>query len=157
MSQKVIELLNQARLAELEAIRQYMIHHYELEDKDMGKLASKIKEVAIAEMKHAEKLADRILFLKGEPASQTDASPKKGEEIPKLLATNVSLETKAVTMYNESAIICIAEKDHKSKDLFEELIADEEDHLNFFENIKDHVDRMGASYLASLTGKAEKG
>jgi bacterioferritin len=153
MSQKVIDLLNQARSAELGAISQYMIHHYELEDKDMGKLASKLKEVAIMEMKHAEKLAERILFLSGEPVSRPDAAPKKNQEIAALLATDVSLETKAVKMYNEAAAICVAEKDHKSKDLFEELIAEEEAHLNSFENIKNHVDKMGAAYLVTLTGK----
>jgi bacterioferritin len=151
MNQKVIDLLNKARSAELSAISQYMIHHYELEDKNFAKLASKVKKVAIAEMEHAEKLADRILFLKGQPASKPDTSPKKGQEIPELLATDVSLEEKAVSMYNEAAAICIAEKDHKSKDLFEGLIADEEDHLNFFENIKNHVGRMGVAYLATLT------
>jgi bacterioferritin len=153
MNEKVVYLLNQARSAELGAISQYMIHHYELEDKDFGKLASKIKEIAIVEMKHAEKLAERVLFLKGEPTSKTDVMPKKGQEIPELLATDVALEANAVKMYNEAAAICAAEKDQKSKDLFEELVADEEEHLNIFENIKDHVDKMGAAYLATLTGK----
>ena len=153
MNQKVIDLLNKARSAELEAINQYMIHHYELEDKDFGKLASKIKEIAIVEMKHAEKLAERILFLKGEPTSKPDATPQKGQEIPKMLATDMALEAQAVKMYNEAAIICAAEKDQKSKDLFEELLSDEEGHLNFFGNIKDHVDKLGAAYITTLTGK----
>jgi bacterioferritin len=153
MNQKVIELLNQARAAELGAISQYMIHHYELEDKDFGKLAIRLKEIAIVEMKHAEKLAERILFLKGEPTSKPDILPKKGQSIPELLATDFSLEEKAVAMYNDAASICASEKDQKSKDLFEELVADEEGHLNIFENIKDHVDKMGAAYLATLTGK----
>jgi bacterioferritin len=152
MSQKVIDLLNQARSAELGAIGQYMIHYYELEDKDFGKLATRLKEIAIVEMKHAEKLAERILFLKGEPTSKPDVTPKKGQDILEFLTTDVALEAKAVKMYNEAAAICAAERDHKSKDLFEELIADEEDHLNFFENIKNHVDKMGAAYLATLTG-----
>jgi bacterioferritin len=153
MIQIVIDLLNEARLRELEAISQYMIHHYELEDKDFSKLASKIKEIAIAEMKHAEKLAERILFLKGEPLSKPDATPKRGQEIPEMLATDIALEGQAVRMYNEAAVICASEKDQKSKDLFEELLGDEESHLNFFENIKDHVDKLGAAYIATLAGK----
>jgi bacterioferritin len=153
MKEKVIYLLNQARSAELGAITQYMIHHYELEDQDFGKLASKIKEIAIAEMKHAEKLAERILFLDGEPTSKPDAGPKKGQTIPELLGTDVALETKAIQMYNEAAAICARERDHKSKDLFEELIADEEGHLHFFENVKKHVDKLGDSYLVTLTAK----
>jgi bacterioferritin len=153
MNQKVIDLLNKARSAELGAINQYMIHHYELEDKDFGKLALKIKDIAIAEMKHAEKLAERILFLKGEPTSKPDANPKKGQEIPEMMATDMALEAQAVKMYNEAAVICASERDQKSKDLFEELLSDEEKHLNFFEKIKNHAEKLGEPYLATLTGK----
>jgi bacterioferritin len=153
MIQTVIDLLNEARLRELEAISQYMIHHYELEDQDFSKLASKVKEIAIAEMKHAEKLAERILFLKGEPLSKPEATPKKRQGIPEMLATDMALERQAVRIYNDAAVICASEKDQKSKDLFEELLGDEESHLNFFENIKNHVDKLGAAYIATLTGK----
>src|SRR4030042_716559 len=153
MNQKVIDLLNKARSAELGAINQYMIHHYELEDKDFGKLASKIKEISIVEMKHAEKLAEKILFLKGVPTSKPDSSPKKGQEIPEMLATDMALEAQAVKMYNEAAVTCTSERDQKSKDLFVELLSDEEKHLNFFENIRNHVENLGEAYLATLTGK----
>ena len=153
MIQTVIDLLNEARLRELEAINQYMIHHYELENKGFGKLASQIKEIAIVEMKHAEKLAERILFLKGEPLSKPDTTPKKRQEIPEMLATDTVLEGQVVKMYNEAVVICASEKDQQSKDLLEELLGDEESHLNFVENIKDHVDKLGAAYIATLTGK----
>jgi bacterioferritin len=152
MSQKVIDLLNKARARELTAISQYMSQHYELEDSDFGKLASKFKEVAITEMKHAEKLADRILFLKGEPTSKPDALAKKGEQIPQMLTTNMALEAGAMKMYNEAAMVCAAEKDQISKELLEELLKDEEGHFNYFENTKDHVDKLGAAYLATLAG-----
>jgi bacterioferritin len=153
MNQKVIDLLNEARARELTAISQYMSQHYELEDADFGKLASRLKEIAIAEMKHAEKLAERILFLHGEPTSKPDALAKKGQQIPEMLATNVALETQAISMYNDAAVTCSAEKDQKSKDLLEELLGEEEEHLDFFENVKSHVDKMGPAYLATLTGK----
>jgi len=152
MSKKVIDLLNKARARELTAISQYMSQHYELEDSDFGKLASKFKEVAITEMKHAEKLAERILFLKGEPTSKPDELPKKSEQIPQMLATNMALEAGAMKMYNEAAMVCAAEKDQISKELFEELLKDEEGHFNYFENTKDHVDKLGAAYLATLAG-----
>ncbi len=152
MSQKVIDLLNKARSRELTAIAQYMSQHYELEDTDFGKLASKFKEVAITEMKHAEKLAERILFLKGEPTSKPDALAKKGQQIPQMLTTNMALEAGAMKMYNEAAMVCAAEKDQISKELFEELLKDEEGHFNYFENTKDHVDKLGAAYLATLVG-----
>ncbi|HMK53055.1 MAG TPA: bacterioferritin [Thermodesulfobacteriota bacterium] len=152
MSQKVIELLNKGRARELTAISQYMSQHYELEDTDFGKLASKFKEIAIAEMKHAEKLAERILFLHGEPTSKPDALAKKGQQIPQMLTTNMALEAAAMKMYNEAAMVCAAEKDQISKELFEDLLKDEEDHFNYFENTKDHIDKLGAAYLATLAG-----
>ena len=77
MKEKVITLLNKGRSAELGSIAQYMIHHYELEDQDFGKLAARVKEVAIVEMKHAEKLAERILFLGGSPRPNRTSNPKR--------------------------------------------------------------------------------
>jgi bacterioferritin len=152
MSKKVIDLLNQARSRELTAITQYMAQHYELEDQDFGKLATKLKEIAIQEMKHAEKLAERILYLKGEPTSKPDAVAMKGQEISDMLKTDIGLETQAIQMYNDASVVCAAEKDQISKELFEELLKEEEQHLDYFENAKDHVDKLGAAYLATLTG-----
>ena len=152
MSQKVIDLLNKARSREIAAITQYMAQHYELEDSDFGKLASKFKEIAIAEMRHAEKLAERILFLKGEPTSKPDGLSKKGQKIAEMLNTNMALEAAAMKMYNEASLVCAAEKDQISKELFEELLKDEEDHFNYFENVKDHLDKLGVAYLATLVG-----
>ena len=152
MSQKVIQLLNEARARELTAISQYMIQHYELEDADYGKLASKMKEIAIQEMKHAEALAERILFLKGEPTTKPDSAAKKGQEIGDMLKTDMALETQAIKMYNAAAVTCANEKDQISKQLFEKLLGEEEDHLNAFEIFKEHIDKMGSAYLATLTG-----
>lgn len=152
MSQKVIDLLNKARSRELTAISQYMAQHYELEDSDFGKLASKFKEIAIAEMKHAEKLAERVLFLKGEATSKPDGVAKKGQKIAEMLNTDMALEAAAMKMYNEAAVACAADKDQISKELFEELLKDEEDHFNYFENVKNHIDKLGAAYLATLVG-----
>jgi bacterioferritin len=152
MSQKVIDLLNKARSRELTAITQYMAQHYELEDQDFGKLATKLKEIAIQEMKHAEKLAERILFLKGEPTSKPDAVAKKGQKIQEMLTTDIALEGQAIKIYNEASLTCASEKDQISKELFEELLKDEEDHFNYFENVKDHIDKLGAAYLSTLVG-----
>lgn len=152
MSKKVIDLLNAARARELTAITQYMAQHYELENADFGKLASRLKEIAIQEMKHAEDLAERILFLKGEPTTKPDATAKKGQEIADMLATDVTIESQAITMYNDAAVICAEERDQVSKQLFEKLLGEEEEHLDIFDNLKDHVDKLGAAYLATLTG-----
>jgi bacterioferritin len=151
MSKKVIDLLNAARSRELTAITQYMAQHYELEDKDFGKLAKKMKEIAIQEMKHAEDLAERILFLKGIPTSKPDANVEKGQELEAMLATDIKLEANAVKMYNEAALVCAAEKDQISKQLFEKLLGEEEDHLSFFENTEEHVEKLGPAYVATLT------
>jgi bacterioferritin len=153
MNKKVIDLLNQARARELAVISQYMVQHYELEDKDYGKLASKMKEIAIAEMKHAEKLADRILFLNGEPLTRPAGEAVKGEEITDMLKTDIALESDAIGLYNEAAAICAAERDQVSKDLFDDLLKDEEEHLDTFENTRNLIGTLGAPYLVSLTGK----
>jgi bacterioferritin len=152
MSKKVIDLLNAARSRELGAITQYMAQHYELEDQDFGKLAKKLKEIGIQEMKHAEALAERILFLKGEPTSKPDGIAKKGQSIADMLKTDMALESAAIKMYNEAAVICAQEKDQISKQLFEKLLGEEEGHFNDFDNVKGHLDMMGDAYLATLAG-----
>jgi len=103
-------------------------------------------------MKHAEALAERILFLKGEPTSKPDSLAKKGQSIADMLKTDMALEAAAIKMYNEAALLCAAEKDQISKQLFEKLLGEEEGHFNDFENIKDHLDKMGNAYLATLAG-----
>ena len=152
MSKKVLDLLNEARSRELTAITQYMAQHYELEDQDYGKLAKKLKDIAIQEMKHAEALAERILFLEGEPTTKPDAGAKKGQDFSGMLTTDIGLETQAIKLYNEASLVCGQEKDQISKQLFEKLLGEEEDHLNDFENIKDHVEKLGAAYIATLAG-----
>jgi bacterioferritin len=152
MSKKVIDLLNAARSRELSAITQYMAHHYELEDQDFGKLAKKMKEIGIQEMKHAEALAERILFLKGEPTTKPDAVAKKGQSIAEMLKTDLALESAAIKMYNDAAVVCAQEKDQISKQLFEKLLGEEEAHFNDFESTKEHLDKMGNAYLATLAG-----
>jgi len=153
-AKKVIDLLNEGRARELGAILQYMAQHYELEDADFGKLAKVLKDTAIVEMKHAEKLAERILFLGGTPTSQLQPQAKKGQTIPQMLATDEALEAEAVQLYNASAVRCAELGDQISKELFEELLADEEGHLNTFQNVADHVKQLGESYLATLAGGA---
>jgi len=151
---KVIALLNEARAAELTAIMQYMAHHYELEDSDYGKLAKIMKTIAIQEMKHAEELAERILYLGGTPTSEPDGKVTKGQNIPAMLKRDVGLEAGAVEMYNASAMACAKAGDHTSKRLFQSLLQDEEEHLGQFRNIQDHVAKLGDAYLATLIGES---
>ncbi|MDO8688690.1 MAG: bacterioferritin [Dehalococcoidia bacterium] len=150
MTEKVIALLNDGRSRELTALSQYMAQHYELANEGMVKVASKLKAIAIEEMKHAELLAERILFLNGEPTYKPDATVKKGEEIAALLQTDIDLEAGAIKTYNDAAVICAAERDQISKQLFESLLADEEEHLDYFQKTLQHIEKLGAAYLATL-------
>lgn len=152
MNEKVVGVLNEARGRELAAIVQYMAQHYELEDAQFGKLAERMKKIAIEEMRHAERLAERILFLGGVPTTKMDGQIKKQEEIPAMLQTNIALEQDAVALYNRSARLCAEEGDNVSRNLFEKLAAEEEEHLSEFENTADHIKKLGPAYLATLTG-----
>src|SRR5512133_1344418 len=110
MNQKVIDILNEAREQELTAVMQYMTHHHELEDQMYGKLAERLKKIAIVEMRHAETLAQRILFLGGQPSTKLwDANIQKGQDVATLLANDIGLETTAVQRYNEYARRCADE------------------------------------------------
>lgn len=150
MSKKVIDALNAARARELTAIMTYMTQHYDLANDGFGKLAAKMKEVGIVEMKHAEKLAERIYFLGGIPTSKPDAEIKKGQKIPEMVKTDIALEAQAVKMYNDLINLCIAEGDSVSKNIFESILEDEDGHLDLFQNIQEHIDELGEAYLATL-------
>jgi bacterioferritin len=150
---KVIDLLNAGRARELSAILQYLAQHYELANDDYGKLAKVLKDTGITEMKHAEALAERILFLGGTPTTKPEAEVKKGQKIADMIATDIRLEEDAVKLYNEAAVACAEALDHVSKDIFEKLLADENEHLDMFMSIRDHIAQLGDHYLVTLTGK----
>jgi bacterioferritin len=152
MSQKVIAALNEARQRELTAIATYMVQHYEFENSGYGKLGDTIKDIAITEMKHAEKLGERILFLDGSPVTKPEGDISKGLGVLESLKVDVDLEIGAITLYNESAKLCAQENDHVSKALFQELLAEEEEHLDEFQTTIDHINQLGNAYLATLLG-----
>lgn len=154
-NEQVIDMLNKARASELTAIMTYMQQHYELEDQDFGVLADIIKKTAIVEMQHAEKLAERILFLEGMPVSDPDREIRKGQDLAGMLATDMELESSAIRMYNDFARQCGDLGDHVSKVLLEELLEQEEGHMDEFENIEGHIKRLGDNYIATLTGQSK--
>ena len=131
MRQKVINLLNEARSRELNAINQYMIHHYELEDKDFGKLASKIKEIAIAEMKHAEKLAERLNYLNGVPGIKPDPIFVGGSLI-EMLKQDEQDEEESIVLYRRAIQVASEEGDFTTRCLLEEILSEEETHIDTF-------------------------
>jgi bacterioferritin len=151
-AKKVIDLLHEARARELTAILQYMVQHYDLANQDYGKLAKVIKQFAIVEMKHAEALGERIVFLGGTPTSKPDAEIKKNQTIPEMIATDVALEDQAIKMYNAAAAACAEAGDRVTKDIFEKILGDEDGHFDEFTNIQDHIEKLGNVYLATLTG-----
>lgn len=152
MSKKVIDVLNQARQRELHAILQYMVEHYELDNDGYEKLGSIVKQIAIVEMKHAEELGERVLFLGGVPSTKPDADVKKGLSIADIVKYNKELEIQAVSMYNDAAALCAAEGDNVSKAIFEKLVDQEETHMDDFQKIEEHIQKLGDVYITTLIG-----
>ena len=145
---KSIELLNQAVAEELQAVHQYMYFHFHLVDLGLKPLAALFKRAAIQEMGHAERLAERILFLKSDVAMVPAGPVEKILEPEAMLAKGMSMEEKSAEFYNKAALTCSAEADSASKQVFEELVRDEEGHFDQFEKQRDNIKRFGPNYLA---------
>ncbi len=146
---KVIDELN-ARLAEeLTAINQYMVHSEMCEDWHYGRLADPIKKRAIVEMKHAERLIERILFLDGRPIVSNLNQIRIGGAVPDMHANDLAIEVDAVKAYNESIRICVDLKDDGTKETLEAILTDEEDHVDWLEAQLAQIEQAGReNYLA---------
>lgn len=143
-----VELLNTAIADELAAIHQYMYFHFRLDDLGYTPLAGLLKQTAIEEMLHAERIAERILFLGGEVEMVVGREVLKIHEPPEMLAKAKSLEEESIAMYNGFARQCGEHGDATSKKLFEDLVQAEEGHWDQFDRQADFVKRFGESYLA---------
>ena len=150
--EKVIEALNKARAMELTAISQYMNQHYNLDDMDYGELAGKIKLIAIDEMRHAEAFAERIKELGGEPTSDLDQKVEKGQPVEAIFPFDATLEDDTIDVYNQFLLVCRENGDSVSMKIFEQIIDEEQLHYNYFDNIKDHIEKLGDVYLAKIAG-----
>lgn len=151
-----ISLLNQAVADELQAVHQYMYFHFHLDDQGFGPLSMLFKRIAIMEMGHVELLAERILFLKGD-VEMAAAGPVERITGPEaILAKAMSMEEESAQAYNAAALECGANADAASKQMFEQLVKDEEVHFDLFEKQRDNINRFGLSYLAlqSFSGAA---
>ncbi|HXK02299.1 MAG TPA: ferritin-like domain-containing protein [Verrucomicrobiae bacterium] len=145
---KTITLLNQAVADELQAVHQYMYFHFHLADQGFGPLAGLFKRIAIMEMGHVELFAERILFLKGD-VEMTAAGPvQKIGEPEVMLAKAMAMEEEGAEAYNRAAIACGENADSASKQIFEQVVKDEESHFDQFEKQRDNIKRFGPSYLA---------
>ena len=150
--QKVIDVLNKARAMELQAIHQYMNQHYNLDDMDYGELAANVKLIAIDEMRHAENFAERIKELGGEPVTEPAGPVEKGQKVEAVFPFDSAAEDDAIVAYNGFALVCRENGDSTTMKLFESIIDEEQIHLNYFDNVADHIDKLGATYLAKIAG-----
>lgn len=149
---KIIDALNKARSMELYAIAQYMNQHYNLDDDDYGKFAANIKLIAIDEMRHAEMFAERIKELDGEPTTQMDDKPIKGQSATLVFPFNEAVEDNTITVYNQLMQLCRDKGDNVSSKLFEQIIVEEQEHYNYFNNEAKHVKNLGDTYLSQVAG-----
>lgn len=143
-----IALLNKAVADELATVHQYMYFHFHLDDTGFGPLAALFKRTAIEEMGHIEKLAERILFLRGEVEMTPAFAVSKIVDPVKMLARAAEMETQSATDYNKWSRECSENLDAASKQLFEELIEDEEEHFDEFDKQQEHIRQFGPAYLA---------
>ncbi len=140
---KIIEHLN-ARLAEeLTAISQYMVHAEMCDNWQYKKLDDMIQKRAIDEMKHAEKLIARILFLEGIPIVSNLNKMHIGSEVPKMHQNDHEAEVGAISGYNDSIRVSVEVGDNGSRELFESILKDEEDHIDLIEAQLDQISQMG--------------
>jgi len=150
---KIIEILNQALKAELTAINQYFLHSRMYEDWGLNKLAEMEYEESIDEMKHADRIIKRILFLEGLPNLQDLDHLLIGEHPVECLKNDLKLEYEALDMYKAAVKACESAGDFASRDLFSDLVRDEEGHADFLETQLELVERIGEQrYLQSQMG-----
>ena len=148
MHEKSVVLLNKAVADELAAVHQYMYFHFHCDDQGYDLLAGLFKRTAIEEMIHIERLAERILFLKGEVELTAAHEVKKVTDVKEMLQTAAKMEEQSATDYNKMAIECGTNADSISKKLFEDLVADEERHYDQYDTELDNMEKFGSSYLA---------
>lgn len=152
---KVIEQLNAALSSELTAIVQYMTQSEMCQNWGYKRLGDLSKARAIEEMKHAEGLIERIIFLDGIPSVEVGLKPQLGSKVQEQMEINLKDEVDAAHQYNDAVKICVEAKDDGSRALFEGMIRDEERHADFLEAQLHSIKEVGiASYLAQqLSGK----
>lgn len=151
----VIKVLNIARAMELHGIIQYMNHHFFLDDENFGPLATKIKKIAIDEMKHAEKFAERIKDLGGDPTSEPAQKTTHGHKIEELYPFDAALEENTIEKYNEFMQVCRDNGDVISARIFETIAEQEQEHFDYFDDTGRHVKELGKSFLARNAGEEE--
>ncbi len=148
----VIDQLNRALRDELTAVNQYFLHAEMAENWGYERYAKSIKKQSIDEMRHAEALMERILFLDGMPSMET-LSLSIGQSVKDMIESDLKLELGAVASYNEAIRICVENRDNGSRDLFVKLLKDEEGHVDWLEAQTHKIGEIG--YERYLITQAE--
>ena len=148
-NEKIIEHLNMRLAEELTTINQYMVHAEMCENWKYKKLDETIQKRAIAEMRHAEKLIARILFLEGTPVVSNLLQIRIGPEVPKMHEYDHGAEEVAIRGYNATIRMAVEAGDNNTKVLLESILKEEEDHIDWIEGQQDQIKQMGLqTYLA---------
>jgi bacterioferritin len=150
----VIDILNEALKHELGAVNQYWLHYRMLDNWGFTKLAKKERKESIEEMHHADKLVARILFLEGLPNLQVIAPLMIGQNVKEVLECDLKGEFNARDLYTRAREICRKNEDLVSMQLFEELLKDEEGHIDFLETQLDLLDKIGVQNYGQLQADA---
>lgn len=148
MRNKSIELLNKAVADELSAVHQYMYFHFHCDDQGMDLLANLFRKTAIDEMRHLEKLAERILFLKGDVQLVSAQEVQSIKTVKEMLELARKMEGESALDYNKWANECSENADAISKHIFETLVAEEEKHYDQYDKELENINKYGANYLA---------
>ena len=150
---KVIELLNEALKNELTAVNQYWLHYRLLDNLGIDRLAEFERHESIDEMKHADRLAERILFLEGLPNFQMLGRLRIGETVEEMLKADLAVEIEAVQQLKGAIAHCEKVHDYGSRDLFAEILRNEEEHVDTLETQFDMIKRMGIQNYIQLQSK----
>ena len=154
---KVIDYLNQALTNELTAVNQYWLHYRILHHWGVHKLAAFERHESIDEMKHADRLADRILFLDGLPNFQAIGRLKIGETVEEILRADLALEMEAIPLLKDAVAHAETVRDFVSRELFADILANEEEHVDTLETQFEMIARMGLENYIQLQSKAAEG
>jgi len=146
---KVLEVLNGLLADELTAVNQYMVHSEMCDNWGYDKLAKAIEKRAIDEMKHAEKLIGRILFLEGIPIVSKLNDIHIGSDVPKMFGSDHVAEAGAVKSYNAGIVICGEAKDYATRDILQSILNDEDNHIDLIEAVQDEIGQMGIQVFLS--------